>query len=92
MEKATTIRHIAMTIRMLRIEKGMTQEDFLFEEGIHIGRIEMGRRDIHISTLMAICQKMNITLAEFGVRLSRTPIPVMNHEKQEPLFTKTLIP
>lgn len=63
------VKKIAEIIKQIRQEKGITQEDFLFDLGIHIGRIEMGRNDISCSTLMAICDKLSISPAEIFHRM-----------------------
>ena len=65
------IRNIALTIKEIRKEKGMTQDDFLYDDGIHIGRIEMGITDISCSTLISICDKFGITPAEFFMKMKK---------------------
>ena len=52
-------------IKQLRAERQITQEDFYFDTGIHIGRIEGAHLNISLSTLKAICDYFKITLEEF---------------------------
>ena len=63
------VKQVSRNIKQIRQEKGITQEDFLFDLGIHIGRIEMGNNDISCSTLMAICDKLSISPVEFFQRM-----------------------
>lgn len=59
------LNFIAQRIKTLRTEKGLTQEDFYNDTNIHIGRIELGKRDISVSTLSKICDYFNISINEF---------------------------
>jgi transcriptional regulator with XRE-family HTH domain len=56
-------------IKTLREEKGITQEKFLHETDIHIGRIERAGRNISISTLSRICKHHEITLEDFFAKI-----------------------
>ncbi len=55
------LKNISLAIRKVRKEKGITQEDFLFDVGIHVGRIEMGKNDLSFSTLIAVCEKLSVS-------------------------------
>jgi transcriptional regulator with XRE-family HTH domain len=59
------LNFIAQRIKTLRNEKGLTQEDFYNDTSIHIGRIELGKRDISVSTLSKICDYFGISIKEF---------------------------
>jgi transcriptional regulator with XRE-family HTH domain len=59
------LKRVALRIKQLRQEKGITQEDFLNDTGIHIGRIETAQRDFSMTTLQAICKYFGITASEF---------------------------
>jgi transcriptional regulator with XRE-family HTH domain len=59
------LKSIAFVIKQIRREKGITQEDFLYEIGIHLGRIEMGTNDMSCSTLIAVCGKLGISVTDF---------------------------
>lgn len=56
---------IAKRIKQLRDEKSISQDIFYIDTEIHIARIESGKINITVSTLNAICNYFNITLAEF---------------------------
>jgi len=59
------LRKIALRIKELREEKGLTQENFYNDTGIHIGRIETLKRNISITTIEDVCKYFNISLSEF---------------------------
>jgi transcriptional regulator with XRE-family HTH domain len=65
---------IAIRIRKLREEKGITQEVFYNDTGIHIGRIESTNRDFSMSTFESICSYLEVSMEDFfkGVKYSRT--------------------
>jgi transcriptional regulator with XRE-family HTH domain len=56
---------IALRIKELREEKGLTQENFYNDTGIHIGRIETLKRNISITTIEDVCKYFNISISEF---------------------------
>jgi transcriptional regulator with XRE-family HTH domain len=59
---------IAEAIKALREEKGITQEVFYHDTGIHIGRIERAKRNISVTTLAQICEYLGVSLEEFFSR------------------------
>lgn len=61
----TLLKLIAVRIKALRMERGITQEAFFCDTQIHIARIETAKINITISTLSHICQYFNISLSEF---------------------------
>jgi hypothetical protein len=65
---------IATRIKKLREEKGITQEVFYNDTGIHIGRIESTDRDFSMSTFEAICEYLDISMEEFlkGVKYTKS--------------------
>ena len=65
---------MSLVIKQIREEKGITQEDFLFDCGIHIGRIEMGNTDMSCSTLIAVCDKLCISPADFFHELAKMTV------------------
>lgn len=71
------LKSIALAIKKIRKEKGITQEDFLFDAGIHMGRIEMGNNDMSCSTLIAVCDKLRISpvylFAEYEKIMPKNP-------------------
>lgn len=56
---------VALRIKQLREERNITQEVFVFDTNINIGRIESGKSNITISTLAAVCNYLNVTLYDF---------------------------
>lgn len=56
---------LANKVKKLRNSKGVTQEVALIDTGIHFGRIEQGKRDISLTTLLKICKYFEITPSEF---------------------------
>ena len=52
-------------LRELRLARGLSQEKVLFETGVRVEHIEMGRNNITISTLHALCTLYGTTLHEF---------------------------
>jgi transcriptional regulator with XRE-family HTH domain len=59
------LKKIAQRIKLLREKKAITQEEFYYDTGIHLGRIETGTMNITVSTLDAICMYFGISLEEF---------------------------
>ncbi|WP_281988545.1 helix-turn-helix domain-containing protein [Aquimarina aggregata] len=64
-DKNELLRKLANRVKMLRQQKGITQEDALNDTGIHFGRIEQGKRDISFTTLHKICIYFEISLEDF---------------------------
>lgn len=56
---------IALKIKSIRQSKGITQEEFYNDTGIHIARIETGKLNLSISTLKQICDYFDLSLCEF---------------------------
>jgi transcriptional regulator with XRE-family HTH domain len=59
------LKKVGLRIKLLRKEKGITQEDFYNDTGIHIARIETAQRDFSMTTLHAICKYLDMPLTEF---------------------------
>jgi transcriptional regulator with XRE-family HTH domain len=59
------LKKIATRIKSLRENQAVTQEQFYYDTGIHLGRIETGKMNISISTLDRICKYFNLSLEEF---------------------------
>ena len=49
------LNKIILTIKQVRKKHGVTLENFYFETGIHLARIEQGKTNISVSTLSKIC-------------------------------------
>ena len=52
-------------IKAIRLKKGITQEEFYNNTGIHISRIETGRVNITLSTLKSVLSYFDLSLAKF---------------------------
>jgi transcriptional regulator with XRE-family HTH domain len=59
------LKKIALCLKDLRSDKGITLDDFYVDTGVHLGRIERGKTNISISTLSKICNYFNISLLGF---------------------------
>jgi len=57
----------ATVLRKLRLEKGLSQEAFAFEAGIHrtyVSQLERGLKSPSLKTIQKIATVLNITLSE----------------------------
>ena len=59
------LQAIAVELRKLRKERGLSQIDVYIDTDIHIGRIEQGRTNISVSTLSDICDYYGLSLRDF---------------------------
>lgn len=64
LENVWVLEKLATRIKQLRSQHNVTQEQFLFDTGIHIGRIEQAKSDIKLTSLVLICNYFNITLED----------------------------
>lgn len=62
MEEKEVLLHLAKVIKELRKTKGVTQEQMYNDTGIHVARIEQGKRDISYTTLLKIAEYFEIKL------------------------------
>ena len=58
------LNEIAQRLRERRHAIGKSQEAVYFDTGIHVGRIEIARYNVSVSTLSRLCQYYGITLEE----------------------------
>ena len=63
------LQKIALVIKELREEEGLTQEDVYNDTNIHIGRIERAKGNLSVSTLSALCKYFKIKLSDFHKRI-----------------------
>jgi len=56
---------LATRVKELRVKAGLTQEEVYNDTGVHVGRLETGRRDFSVSTLEKICDYFQISLVDF---------------------------
>lgn len=59
------LKKIANRIKTLRVAADVTQEQFYYDTGIHLGRIEMADTNITVSTLEIICKYFKLSLHDF---------------------------
>lgn len=59
------LKQIAVKLKIMRIDKGLSQETVYFHTGIHIGKIETEKYNITVSTLSRLCDYYQISLEEF---------------------------
>lgn len=59
------LQKIALVVKQLREEKGVSQEEVYNETNIHIGRIETAKANVTVSTLGALCRYFKVSLSEF---------------------------
>jgi len=59
------LKKISLRIKELREQKGITQENFFNNTGIHIARIELAKLNISVTTLARICDHLDITISDF---------------------------
>ena len=58
-DKALILR-ISKKIKEIRTSNGVTLEEFYFDTGIHLARIESGKANVSVSTLSSICKYFNV--------------------------------
>jgi transcriptional regulator with XRE-family HTH domain len=59
------LKKLANRIKELREKEGLTQEDVFNDTGIHVARLETGKRDFSVSTLEKLCTYFDITFVDF---------------------------
>lgn len=62
------LAEVAVRVKEFRLEAGLTQKEFYELTGIHIARIETGRCNVSLSSLIRICQYCNKPVRELFVR------------------------
>lgn len=65
MENTELLLTLANRLKELRKQKGVTQEDVYNDTGIHVARIEQGKRDISFTTLCKLAEYFGVDLNEF---------------------------
>lgn len=58
-------QRIVFCIKEIRKKKCITLEVFYFDTGIHLARIEQGKQNITVATLLKICDYFGIKLSDF---------------------------
>ena len=66
--------NIGKTIKLLRKEQHMTQEDLSFESGLAprtITQLEQNGTNTRINTLIEVCKALNVELSELIIEAER---------------------
>lgn len=56
---------VAKRLKQIRESKGLSQESVFIDTDYNIGRIEVGKTNISISTISILCKYYGVTLEEF---------------------------
>lgn len=59
------LKKIAIVLKQLREEHGLSQEEVYNDTNIHVGRIETANANPTVSTVSALCDYFKISLSEF---------------------------
>ena len=65
MENTELLLTLANRLKELRKQKNLTQEDVYNDTGIHVARIEQGKRDISFTTLCKLAEYFGVDLNGF---------------------------
>ena len=65
MENTELLLTLANRLKELRKQKNVTQEDVYNDTGIHVARIEQGKRDISFTTLCKLADYFGVNINEF---------------------------
>lgn len=65
MENQELLLNLARRLKELRKQKNVTQEDVYNDTGIHVARIEQGKRDISYTTLCRLAEYFQTNLDFF---------------------------
>lgn len=65
MENKELLLTLANRLKALRKQKNVTQEEVFNDTGIHVARIEQGKRDISFTTLCKLAEYFEVNLNSF---------------------------
>lgn len=68
-EETKFLESVRNQLKLIRNERGVSQEEVYLELNIHIGRIETSQSNITILTLYKLCKFYNIDIKEFFNRI-----------------------
>ena len=77
MDNNIDLKQIGQRLRSTRLDRGLSQEDLAFESGVavsNISDIELGKKDIRISTFIHIIEALGISADE----VLRANVPHVN--------------
>lgn len=81
MDEKEILLGLAMRLKELRKNKSLTQEDVYNDTGVHIARIEQGKRDISYTTLIKLSAYFGVTLDYFDANQLETNVSVKDKGK-----------
>ena len=59
------LKKMAIVLKQVREERGLSQEDVYNDTNIHIGRLETAKANPTVSTISYLCDYYKINLSEF---------------------------
>lgn len=62
MENQELLLNLSRRLKELRKQKNVTQEDVYNDTGIHVARIEQGKRDVAYTTLCRLADYFEVSL------------------------------
>ena len=69
------LNELARRLKSVREERHLTQQEVYDATGVHVGRLEVGRRDVALTTVALLCQyygvNMAVIVAELEHRIER---------------------
>jgi transcriptional regulator with XRE-family HTH domain len=65
MEEKEVLLELAKKIKELRLTKKLTQEEVYNDTGIHVARIEQGKRNVSFTTLKKLTKYFEVSLKYF---------------------------
>ncbi|HNR21034.1 MAG TPA: helix-turn-helix transcriptional regulator [Bacteroidia bacterium] len=64
-KKHTIAEKVSARIKQLRMQRKITQEQFLFDTKLHVGRMETQPMNFQVDTIETVCKYFGISLKEF---------------------------
>lgn len=71
-ERSRATLALGRTVRALRTERGLSQEELGFSAGLHrtyVGQIERGEKNLGWENVVKLCSGLGVQLHEFAERL-----------------------
>ena len=83
MDEKEILLGLAMRLKELRKNKSLTQEDVYNDTGVHIARIEQGKRDISYTTLIKLSSYFGVTLDHFDANQLEKTVSIQDKGKTD---------
>lgn len=65
------LKRLAMTLKQVRRESNITQDQVKQHTGVHLDKIESGKQNITLCTLKKVCDHCGISMSEFMKKLEK---------------------